>query len=135
MECRKWGHHDIKSQVNDLIISHNQDMFFILETNFNSVKAQDIIKKLHMPNYVHIPPEAYQEDPSGGIWLLWEYFIGLNLQIVSTNKGMLLLNNRYFYKVSWFGTFRYGLLYRHLEKIFGNKFLIFLMVTMTLGLL
>lgn len=65
-----------------------------------------------MSNYVEISLEGC----SGGIWLLWEHFIGFNLQIISTNDRFIhyqITDN--INKVSWFDkTFTYGFPHQHL---------------------
>lgn len=47
----------LKNKLNDLIKFHNSNILLLMETKVNSIKAQNIIKNLNIPNYVKIPYE------------------------------------------------------------------------------
>lgn len=115
---REPGRKCFKFQLKEVINYCSSDIGLLLENKFIQEKLE-IVKNFKNPNLT--PPEGL----SGGIWLLWRSSTEFSLDIVSTNNryihGLIQNNIRH---SSWLGTFVYGYPHQHLQKQYGNKYLI-----------
>lgn len=66
--------------MRDLTKTHNSDIIILMEIKVNSIRDENIIQNLKMPNFVEIISECF----SGRFWLLWKYTIDFQLGIISS---------------------------------------------------
>lgn len=100
-------------QVHELIRNYHPDNLVVMETKINSTKANYIIKKFNYAYFVEIPPKGLAR----GLCIIWENSPDFVIDILFTLVRFIYCSIRdNVKKISWLGTFIYGVPHHHLQK-------------------